>query len=215
MAKGGRVPQLAPRSVKSRPSRHTLRLSDREGGGPVTDGHGRPEASLADIAVPAPQRGHIQRWLERTDPWTTRVGVLLPRPLAARQDGALDPRRELHRVPARGRCMSRTASSPGRRSRPIIRRTVPTCPSTSRAAARAMLRSPPGTRTPRCASATPTFGASCSRCIARPSRAPGKPASGSAPRSTLIPGSTPWAARYSEMGTPPDVDCRIVSSKRM
>ncbi len=64
----------------------------------VTDGHGRPEPSLADIAVPAPQRGHIQRWLERTDPWTTRVGVLLPRPLAARQGGALDPRRELHRV---------------------------------------------------------------------------------------------------------------------
>jgi hypothetical protein len=64
----------------------------------VTDGHRRREPSPADIAVPAPQRGYIQRRLERTHPGTARVGVLLPRPVAAREGGALDPPRELHRV---------------------------------------------------------------------------------------------------------------------
>ena len=69
---------------------------------------------------------------------------------------------------ARGRSTSRTASSPGRRSRPTTRRPAPTARSTSPADARAV---PPsaGTPTRPPGFATPTCAACCSRCTARPS----------------------------------------------
>ena len=85
----------------------------------------------------------------------------------SRQGGAVDARGELHRAPARGRCTSRTGSSPGRRSRPTTRRSGRTGPSTSRAAARAARRSP-GTPTPPPGCATRTCAACCWRCSARP-----------------------------------------------
>ena len=81
---------------------------------------------------------------------------LLPGPLEPRQGRPLHPRRELHRAPARGRCTSRTGSSPGRRSRPTTRRSARTGRSTSPAAARAAPRSPgTPTRPPGCATRTP------------------------------------------------------------
>ena len=98
-----------------------------------------------------------------------RRGVL-PGAVAARQGGAFDPWGELHRIVLRGRCTSRTGSSPGRRSRPTIRRWARTRRSTSRAAARGERRFP-GTRTRRRGSATRTSGSRCSRCGAR--RGPG------------------------------------------
>ena len=67
---------------------------------------------------------------------------------------------------ARGRCMSRTASSPGRPSRPTIRRWGRTRRSTSRAAARAGRRSP-GTPTRPRGCATPMCGLRCCSCGAR------------------------------------------------
>ena len=74
----------------------------------------------------------------------------------------------------RGRCMSRTASSPGRPRRPITRRWARTGPSTSRAVARAAPRFP-GTRTrrPGCGIRMP---AACwSRCTGKPGPGSGDP----------------------------------------
>ena len=53
---------------------------------------------------------------------------VLPRPVEPRQGRALHPRRQLHRARARGRSTSRTASSPGSRSRPTTRRSAPDRP---------------------------------------------------------------------------------------
>ena len=75
-----------------------------------------------------PRRGH------RRGP---HLGGRLPQPLGARQDRALDARRQLHRLVLAGRSTSRAASSPGKRSRPTTRARAGTCPTTSRAAARA------------------------------------------------------------------------------
>ncbi len=65
------------------------------------------------------------RGLPRGRPRRRRV---LPRPLEPRQGRPLHARRELHRARARGRCTSRTASSPGRRSRPTTPRSGPDRP---------------------------------------------------------------------------------------
>ena len=53
---------------------------------------------------------------------------LLPGPVEPRQGRPLHPRRELHRARARGRSTSRTASSPGRPSRPTTPRSGPDRP---------------------------------------------------------------------------------------
>jgi hypothetical protein len=91
-----RVPPDDVASCPSAPIADHARMSGREGGGPATDGYGGCEPSAADIAVPAPQCGYLQRWLERTDPRTARGAVFLPRQVAARQSGALDAWRQLH-----------------------------------------------------------------------------------------------------------------------
>ena len=92
---------------------------------------------------------------------------LLPRPLEPRQGGALDPRRELHRVLlVEGLRQGRDhhLGDPADRL-PLGRAGL--ARSTSPAAAPAA-RPSPGTPTRRRGSATPTCAACCSRCSARP-----------------------------------------------
>ena len=74
------------------------------------------------------RREPFARWPRRAARRRSHVGGGLPAALAARQDRALDARRELHRLVLAGRSTSRAASSPGRRSRPTIRARGPDMP---------------------------------------------------------------------------------------
>ena len=65
----------------------------------------------------------------------TAMGRQLPQTLAARQDRAFHPWRELHRARVLENLRQRAASSPGRPSRPTIRARGLTCRTTNRAAA--------------------------------------------------------------------------------
>ena len=106
---------------------------------------------------------------------------------------------------ARGRSTSRTASSPGRRSRPTTRRSGRTARSTSPAAAPAAPRSPgTPTRPPGCA--TPTSAACCWRCTARPRPARGDPVARLGRRSSTTPsgpGATSRPAARAAWSAPP------------
>ena len=84
-----------------------------------------------------PQPRAVRRRPRRDPRRGPHLGGRLSQPLGARQDRALDAWRELHRLVLAGRSTSRAASSPGRRSRPTTRAPAGTCPTTSRAAARA------------------------------------------------------------------------------
>ena len=77
---------------------------------------------------------HVRRRARHRHARRPHLGGRLPQPLEPRQDRALDPRRELHRLVLAGRSTSRAASSPGRRSRRTIRARAPICPTTNRAA---------------------------------------------------------------------------------
>ena len=106
-----------------------------------------------------------------------RMGALLPRALAARPGRALDARRQLHRVVLledlrQGR--DRRLGDPADRL-PVER--ARTCPSTSRAAARAARRSA-GTSTRRSACGTRTCAACCSSSTARRARGTRRPRRG-------------------------------------
>ena len=86
--------------------------------------------------------GAVLRRPRRRHPRGPHLGGRLPRPLGSTTRSCA--RRTASTAPARaaGRSTSRAAWSPGRRSRPTTRARARTCPTTSRAAARAARRTP-------------------------------------------------------------------------
>ena len=143
-----------------------------------------------------PRRHHRRR---------PHLGRRLPQPLGARQDRAHHARRQLHRLAARGRSTSRAASSPGKPSRPTTRAPAGTCPTTSRAAARAapatagICTAPTGSSTRWCA-------AGCCKTLARgapgtrPGRRLGQHRRGRRQAPRLPAGARPRRLRALELG---------------